>query len=109
MKKTRVTGELNMRKFFAAQTSGFHIRILELVKQEDVRVLWWSKLTRAERRRGDEFVKLLAPPRAGGPCAWKSTNFPKTEDVAKALNEYVLALESRHGAAIWSPIERLGG
>jgi hypothetical protein len=57
----------------------------------------------------EEFVKLLAPAQDGGFSAWKSPNFPKTEDTAKALYEHVLALESRHGAAIWSPIERLGG
>ena len=36
-----------------------------------------------------------------GRLAWKSANRPKTVEGAKALEEFVTAIERRHGAEIW--------
>ena len=93
------------RILFAAMTSGFNIRICEQLADGSLRAMLWSKLTAAERRRGEQFVKQLAPApessATGGACAWKSPNVPKTEEVAKALEEFVAAMERHHGVEIW--------
>jgi hypothetical protein len=93
------------RDLFAAATSGFSIRICELRPDGSLRALLWSKLTSAERKRGEEFVKLLAPdPKTlacDGACAWSSPNRPKSAEVATALGEFVTAIEHRHGAEVW--------
>jgi hypothetical protein len=64
------------RDLFAASTSGLHIRICERLPDDSRRAMMWGKLTRAERRRGEELVRLSAPdPHAlacDGTCAWKA-------------------------------------
>jgi hypothetical protein len=94
------------RNFFAAMTSAFNIRICEELADGSLRAVLWSKLTKAERQRGKQFVNQLAPDTAtlasAGACAWKSANDPKTEEVAKALEEFVAAMERHHGAKIWT-------
>jgi hypothetical protein len=92
------------RNLFAATTSGLNIRICEKLADGSLRAMLWSKLTKAERQRGKELVKQLAPDSdtlaCVGACAWSSPNGPKTEEVAKALEEFVVAMEHRHGPAI---------
>jgi hypothetical protein len=92
------------RIFFAAMTAGFNIRICERMADRSVRAMLWSKLTKAERRRGQRFIQQLAPDSktlaCAGPCAWTKSNGPKTEGDAKALAEFVAAMELRHGAQI---------
>jgi hypothetical protein len=71
------------------------------------RYIPWSKLTRAEWRRGKELVKQLVTPVAPLPdgsypmTACPTAYRPKNEDVAKALEEFVIAVERSHGAEIW--------
>jgi hypothetical protein len=89
------------RDLFAAVTSGFAPRICEGRTDGSVSVLLWSRLSPAERKRGKEFVQMLAPDAKGGFCAWKSPNRPKSVEEAKALEEFVAAVERRHGAEIW--------
>lgn len=93
------------RIFFAATMEAFKIRICEQLADNSVRGMLWSKLTKADRRRGQELVKLLAPSpstlASAGACAWKSANTPKSSDVAKALDDFVAAMERRHGKEIW--------
>jgi hypothetical protein len=93
------------RNLFAATTSGLNIRICEMLADGLFRVMLWSKLTKAERRRGKEFVKQLAPDSemlvCVGACAWSKPNGAKTAEVAKALEEFIAAMERRHGAEIW--------
>jgi hypothetical protein len=93
------------RNLFAAMTSGFNICICEKLADGSLRAMLWSKLTNAERQRRKEFVKQLAPDSetlaSAGACPWKSPNGPKTEGIAKALEEFVAAIERRHGAEIW--------
>jgi hypothetical protein len=88
------------RFLFAAAAGGLDIRICEQLADASLRMMLWSKLTAAERRRGEQFVKRLAPTGAGA-CEWTSANGPKTEEDAKALEEFVAAMERHHGAGIW--------
>jgi hypothetical protein len=92
------------RILFAAMTGGLNIRICERLADGSLRAMMWSKLTAAERRRGKQFVKQFAPDpetlACDGACAWKSPNGPKTEEEAKALEEFVAAMERHHGAKI---------
>jgi hypothetical protein len=93
------------RIFFAAATSGLNIRICEQLADGSLRAMLWSKLTRAERQRGGQFIERLRPDAktlaASGGCAWRSQNFPKTEEDSKALDEFVATMERQHGAEIW--------
>lgn len=89
------------RNLFVAETGFINIRICEALPDDSFRVLLWGKITKAERHRGDEFVKLLGPDAetlaCAGACAWRSPNLPKTAEVATALEDFVDGLERRHG------------
>jgi hypothetical protein len=78
----------------------FITRICEALPDGSLRCLLWSNLTRAERRRGQEFVRLLTKD-AKTFCDLKSPNEPKTREVTTALEEYVIDMERRHGVNIW--------
>jgi hypothetical protein len=86
------------RIFFAAEATTWNTCICEGLAGNSYRYIPWSKLTKAEWRRGKELVKLLITPDGSG-CP--KPFFPKTEEMAKALEEFVAAVERRHGAEIW--------
>lgn len=94
------------RIFFAAMTAGFNIRICEQLADESLRCILWNKLTKTDRRLGQRFIQQLAPDSktlaCAGSCAWKEPNRPKTKEDAKALAEFVAAMELRHGEQIWT-------
>jgi hypothetical protein len=110
-------GEDDMEKtmpriFFVAEATTWNTCICEMLAGDShgpikYRYIPWSKLTRAEWRRGKELVKQLVTPIAPLPdgsypmTACPTAYRPKNEDVAKALEEFVATVERRHGAEIW--------
>jgi len=94
------------RKFFAAMTDGLNVRIVEQGERR-LRALSWSELTRAERREGQKIVNLLTAP-CQSACELNYANRPKDADTAKAVADFIAALECRHGEGVWFPWEKRG-